>query len=94
MEKLIQEALKGQPFNKTLDEDIHKDAFPPSDLPNIKTCQLIFSIIEYCHTGVGYTNLTGWFPFRYSRCNKYIFVAYQYDTNTILAEYFETDKMK
>jgi len=50
IKKLIQETPKDQPFKQTLDEDIHKDYFPPSDLPNIKTYQLIFSIIESSHT--------------------------------------------
>ena len=65
---------------------MHNDAFLPSDLPNIKTHQLIFSIIETSHEGIGYIDLTGWFPFRSSRGKEYILVAYQYDANTILAE--------
>ena len=36
---------KGQPFKKILKDNINKDASPPSDLPNIKTHQVILSII-------------------------------------------------
>ena len=86
MKNLIQEALKGQHFKQTLEDDMHKDAFPPSDLPNIKTRQLIFSVIQSSHSGIGYTDLTGRFPFRSSRGNEYILIGYHHDVNAILAE--------
>ena len=86
MKKLIQEAPKGQPFKQMLEEDIHKDVFLLSDLPNIKTHQVIFSIIESSHAGIGYTDLTGRFPFRSSRGNEYILIGYHYDANATLAE--------
>ena len=59
MKKLIQEAPEGQPFKQILEDAIHKDAFSPSDLPNIKTHQVIFSIIQSSHSGIRYTDLTG-----------------------------------
>ena len=70
MRKLMQEDPQGQPFKKTLENDIHKDAFPPSDLSNIKTHQVIFSIIQSSHSGIGYIDFTGRFPFRPSRGNN------------------------
>ena len=85
MKKLIQEAPKVKPFKQTLKDNIHKDAFPPSDLPIIKTHQVISSIIQSSHSGIGYTDLTGQFNFRSSRGNKYILIGYHYDANTILA---------
>ena len=62
------------------------DSFTLSDLPNIKTRQVIFSIVESSHTGIGYTHPTGRFPFRSSRGNEYILIGYHYDANAILAE--------
>ena len=35
---------------------------------------------------MGYTDLTGRFPYRSARGNEYIFIAYNYDGNAILAE--------
>ena len=83
---LIKEAPKGQPFKQNLEDDIHKDIFPPSDLPNIKTHQLIFSIIESSHVRISYTCITVWFYFRSSRGNEYMLISYYYDANAILAE--------
>ena len=84
--KLIQKASKGQPFKQTLEENILKDSFPPSDLQDIKTHQLVFSIIESSHARIGYTYLTGRFPSRSSRGNECILITYHYDANAILAE--------
>ena len=86
MKKIIEDAPKGKPFKKILEEDIEKNVFLPSDLPNIKTHQLIFPIIESSHAGIGYIDLAGQFSFRSSRGNEYILVAYHYNVNDILAE--------
>ena len=45
IKRIIEDAPKGQPFKKNLEEDIENDTFSPSDLFIIKTRQLIFSII-------------------------------------------------
>ena len=41
-------------------------------------------------TGKIYTDQTGWFPIKYSKGNKYILVAYHYDSNTIHVEPLKT----
>ena len=41
-------------------------------------------------TGKIYTDQTGWFPIPSSKYNKYILVAYHYDSNTIYAESLKT----
>ena len=48
---LIKDATQGQPFKQTLEEDIQRD------LPNTKTLQLIFSIIESSYAGIVYADL-------------------------------------
>ena len=52
MKKLMQEASQGKPFKQTLEDDIYKDEFPPSDLLNIKTYQVILSIIQSSYSGI------------------------------------------
>ena len=94
MKKLIQEDPKGQPFKQILEEDIYEDAFPLSDHPNIKTQQVIFSIIQSSHSSIGYTDLTGRFTFRSSRGNEYVLVGYHYDASVILAEPLKKGKLK
>ena len=91
---MIQESPIGQPFKKNLEEDIQKDAVPPSDLPNIKTYKLTFSIIDSAHVGIDYTYLTRRFPFRSSRGNEYSLIAYHYDANDILAESIKNRQAK
>ena len=76
---------KGQSFQDALKADILDDAFPESDEDNKKTNDIIYHLYDSSE-GVGYTDLTGRFPYRSSRGNEYIMVAYNYDANAILAE--------
>ena len=61
----------------------HKDTFPVSDKPNLKTSEVIYAMFHSSKEGMGYADLTGRFPYRSSRGNAYIMVAYNYDSNAI-----------
>ena len=77
-----------QGLQSTKDTDptiIDDDFYPPSPSPNIKTHDVIYSLIESSPTGLGYMDLTGRFPYRSSQGNEYILVGYHYDANAILA---------
>ena len=83
---------EGQSFREALEADIFDDAFPISDEHNKKTNDVIYHI---CNSGdgVAYTDLTGKFPYCFSRGSNYIMVAYTYDGNAILAEPVKIDKL-
>ena len=72
-------------FGETIIQDILQDAFPVSDEPNEKTQEVIYSLFE-SDKELGYMDLTGRFPYKSSRGNEYIMVAYCYDGNAILAQ--------
>ena len=72
-------------LREALEADIFDDAFPKSDEHNIKTNDVMYHVYN-SGDGVAYTDLTGKFPYRSSRGNNYIMVAYNYDGNAILAE--------
>ena len=61
------------------------ELFPPSDSPNLKTNEVIYSIIDSPPTCLSYIDLTGRFPYKSTRENEYILVGYHYDANAILA---------
>lgn len=61
------------------------DFFPPSDTPNIKTNEVMYSLVNNNKEGLGYFDLTGKFPYRSARGNQYILIGYHYDSNAILA---------
>ena len=75
----------GIPFQQLLQSDSHRDFFPPSDTPNLRTNCVIYQVFSSSPTGLGYTDLTGRFPYCSSRGNEYIFIGYHYDANAILA---------
>ena len=76
---------KGQSFREALEADIFDDAFPKLDVDNKKTNDIMYYIYN-SSDGVAYTDLTGKFPYRSTKGNNYIMVAYNYDGNAILAE--------
>ena len=67
-------------------QDVHDDAFPPSEAPNTRTNAIYYKICSMAPKHLAYTDLTGRFPYRSSRGNQYIMVAYSYDSNAILAK--------
>ena len=76
---------EGQSFREALEADIFDDAFPTSDIDNKKTNDVMYYVYD-SGNGVAYTDLTGKFPYRSTRGNNYIMVAYNYDANAILTE--------
>ena len=62
-----------------------QDSFPISDIPNIKTNNVCYILVNPQEIATGYLDLTGRFPRRSSRGNEYILVAYHYDANLIKA---------
>ena len=76
---------EGQSFRETLEADIFDGALPTSDIDNKKTNVVMYYMYEL-GDGVAYTDSTGKFPYRSTRGNNYIMVAYNYDVNAILAE--------
>ena len=66
------------PFPSFSDEDMN----PPSDIPNIKTHDVILSITS--KSDKAFMDLTGRFPHCSSRGNEYILIIYHYDSNAIL----------
>ena len=45
----------------------------------------MYTVFTTGPTGLGYTDLTGRFPYCSARGNEYIFIGYHYDANAILA---------
>ena len=56
----------------------------PPDILTERTHQIFLKVTE-CSSKI-YTDQTGRFPVTSSRGNKYIMIAYDYDSNNILAE--------
>ena len=69
-----------------MEADIASDAFPPSEVPNIKTYDVAYSLVTLPPKNTAYTDLTGRFPYRSSSGNEYILVGYHFDGNVILGE--------
>jgi hypothetical protein len=89
--KLKFEALKNkrknnEPLEDTLKRDMLEDAFPISPVPNIKCNEVAYAVIHPESMSNAYFDMTGRFPHRSTRGNKYIMVGYHYDSNSILAK--------
>lgn len=80
--KLRNNLPKGKSFKNAVEEDILSDFFPPSPIPNIKSRQIIHAIVDLKEL-IAYADLTGKFPYKSSRGNQYILVAYNFDANHI-----------
>ena len=61
------------------------DHFPMSDVPNIKSNNVCYVLVDPQEIATGYIDLTGRFPKKSSRGNEYILVAYHFDANHIMA---------
>ena len=85
MNRLKKNLPEGKSFCQALEDDMFDDAFPTSDKSNINTNDVICHMFESSATGLGYTDLSGKFPYRSSWGNNYILVAYHYHANVILS---------
>ena len=66
-----------------IEQDMDKDFFPISEQPNQRTNCIFYTTIQSSPTGLGYLDTTGRFPYCSARHNEYIYIAYNYDANTI-----------
>lgn len=69
-------------LQSTKDRIIQEDFYPLADEPNIKTNDVIYSIVS--SSDRAFLDLPGRFPHCSSRGNQYIVVAYHYDANAIV----------
>ena len=63
---------------------IDNDYNPPTDQPNLKTNNIICSLVNFDKKEIAYGDLTGKFPYTSSRGSQYFLVVYHYDANAIL----------
>ena len=66
-------------------EDDEKDYFPTPNIPNIKTKDVVYTVIDTRKMNQASMDLTGRFPYTSRRGNQYILVGYHYDANYIAA---------
>ena len=85
LDQLKAQIKTGTSLSDALKQDMDNDMFLPSDQPNMKKHEFVYSIIQDSSI-TAYTDLTGRFPYRSSRGNEYILVGYHYDSNAILVQ--------
>ena len=73
-----------------LSTEIKNDFFPPSNIPNVKQYSVCSKLIPFSPKELSYGDLTGSFPFTSSRGNKYLYVMYDHDSNSILVHPLKT----
>ena len=61
------------------------DAFPQYNVPNVKTNDVVYQIIDPRKMDKAYIDLAGQFPYMSRQGNQYILVGYHYDGNYIAA---------
>ena len=74
-----------QSLEGVLQAELSDDSFPVSPTPNTETNDASYMVINRNDLAVAYTDLTRRFPCKSSRGNDYIFVAYHFDENCIIA---------
>ena len=60
--------------------------FPPTITPYHKTYKMLSQIITFSPREFSYGDITGAFPFKSSRGNQYLYILYDFDSNTILVK--------
>ena len=80
--KLKRDLPSDKNSREVVQKEILDDAFPLSVKPNVKTASVIYALVR-SKDGLGYIDLTGRFPVKSSSGNQYIFLLYDYDSNTI-----------
>ena len=74
---------KGNIFEQVFKEYLDKDNFLQSPIPNIKTNDVAYMLIDWNELSTAYTDLTGRFPVRSSCGNQYVIIGYHYVVNYI-----------
>eukprot|EP00957_Ditylum_brightwellii_P003570 270517-Ditylum_brightwellii.AAC.1 len=67
------------------EKEIHEDAFPSGGI-GTKTYEYVSVVMPLDPKMKAYLDLTGQFPHKSSRGNEYLYVMYDSDGNTILAQ--------
>ena len=80
--QLQKDIPEGKSFKDVFEAEIMNDFFPKSPTPNVKTKEVVHAIVDL-NDLVAYGDLTGKFPYRSSRGNQYLLIAYHYDGNNI-----------
>ena len=76
-------STKKEPIWESIEEE-EAFHFPTTQKDN---CKMVFSVIHpYSPKTTAYSDLTGQFPYKLSNGNWYIYVLYDYDSNTILIQ--------
>ena len=86
VDKLKAKVTTSSNLEDVISTDIYNDAFPVSDSPNICKNKVYCTVCSLAPKNTAYSDLTGRFPYKSSRSNQYILVAYSYDVNGILAK--------
>ena len=73
----------GESIKDVLTAELDEDNFPTSSDPNEKSNDVAYIIVNKDDLCTAYTDITGRFPYRSSRGNQYILIAYHYDANYI-----------
>ena len=66
--------------------------FPISPVPDKKINEVVYMLINKDEVCTAYQDLTGRFPARSTRGNKYVLIGYHYDSNCILGTAVENQK--
>ena len=66
------------------------DFFPPDNPKRVKSFETISQIVSFSPKEFAYGDLTGAFPFKSSRGNKYLYILYDFDSNAILVQPLQT----
>ena len=91
--RLKQQIPSGKTLEEALREDVFDDAFPISEKANVRTNDVVYAIIDH-KANLAYMDLTGRFPYKSSRGNEYILVAYHFDANAILVDALKNREAK
>ena len=90
--RLKQKIPTGKTLEEALREDIFDDAFPKSDT-NAQTNDVVYAIVDQ-KANLAYMDLTGRFPYKSSKGNEYVLIAYHFDANAILVEALKNREAK
>ena len=85
----MQERKKLQ-SSKHLVPPMIQDIILEPEEPNVKSNNVMTMVILFSSKEISYGDITGSFPFKSSRGNQYIYILYDYDSNSILAEPMKT----
>ena len=78
---------------KHLSPILLQDMAPVPDSPNVHSHNVMSMLVPFSAKELSYGDITGIFPYKSSRGNQYIYVSYDYDSNSILVEAMSHEKL-